>query len=330
MGVDPDGCGGPTTLLDDFDDGVRGSLWSPIQTGSASVAETDGQLTARPGTDVSGSGYVSTFAVDMRDAWVAVRVDAVAGVDAGITTRLAALRPTNDYYLAISVTDGELTFLRSHPSEPPDATTLAFDAESHRWWRIRESGDVVHWETSPNGSAWDTHRSEPSPPWINRAHLGIGALATRAGTSPGTARFDELNYDSPFRPRQRFCPIADLVDDLTDGSDLPEWLDYGGTTCNISHGASHVRLISTTGVEADCGFVTTTAYDLRGGNVWTDVPRISNFDANLNYAFVVTDRHGEEQRMAFQNDEYVFRDAAPVSYDSLRYWRIREADGELV
>lgn len=37
--------------------------------------------------------------------------------------------------------------------------TAAYNATSHRWWRIREAGGTVYWETSPDGSTWSAFGS---------------------------------------------------------------------------------------------------------------------------------------------------------------------------
>lgn len=72
-------------------------------------------------------------------------------------------------------------------------TYTDFDAFQMRWWRVREVGGTVFWETSPNGSNWDIRRSATTPititalfPYIIAGHFG-------SESSPGIAEFDNVN-----------------------------------------------------------------------------------------------------------------------------------------
>lgn len=38
-------------------------------------------------------------------------------------------------------------------------TNIPYDPTNHAWFRIRESGGTVYWETSPNGVSWVVRRS---------------------------------------------------------------------------------------------------------------------------------------------------------------------------
>lgn len=37
----------------------------------------------------------------------------------------------------------------------------AYDPTAHRWWRVREAGGYIFFDTSPNGTTWTNHTSGP-------------------------------------------------------------------------------------------------------------------------------------------------------------------------
>lgn len=75
-----------------------------------------------------------------------------------------------------------------------DSTSIAYNAVSHRWLRVRESGGTVFWDTSPDGVTWTNRRSKtPAIPFVR---LAPGFFANYSGTepSPGTAIWDNVNF----------------------------------------------------------------------------------------------------------------------------------------
>lgn len=73
-----------------------------------------------------------------------------------------------------------------------DATSVAYDAAAHRYWRIRHS-DQLYYDTSPNGIDWTQRRA------LAVSIAQITALYARFsvgwGTAPsGTAVFDDFNF----------------------------------------------------------------------------------------------------------------------------------------
>ncbi|MDQ3605819.1 MAG: right-handed parallel beta-helix repeat-containing protein, partial [Gemmatimonadota bacterium] len=68
-----------------------------------------------------------------------------------------------------------------------------YNATTHRWWRIRESGGMVFWETSSDGAAWTTHHSEAAS--IPIAALQVSFHAERRAGTGSTQKviFDNLN-----------------------------------------------------------------------------------------------------------------------------------------
>jgi hypothetical protein len=74
--------------------------------------------------------------------------------------------------------------------------TLAYSSTAHRWWRLRESGGVVVWETSPDKVTWT-----PAASAAVSSLFPIGSLTltfdsyTYGGglRNPGVGRYAHLN-----------------------------------------------------------------------------------------------------------------------------------------
>jgi hypothetical protein len=110
----------------------------------------------------------------------------------------------NDIGMECDRVNGNLKmFLRNDYSDPTQ-TTIAFDDTAHAWWRIRETGGTVFWDTAPDGLTWTNRKSQTSPAWIND---GIQELVLECHRNNGTnnfAEFDNFNIlpTSPVIPNK--------------------------------------------------------------------------------------------------------------------------------
>jgi hypothetical protein len=118
--------------------------------------------------------------------------------------------PTNNglswFYMADAVNIGyRATFVIQNNvlqarfvEQSPPATILHednYDANAHRWWRLRRTQTDIIWDVSPDGQNWTQWHSEPAPFWgagNNTISLGVTNLA---GTS--VTRFDNVSVLVP-------------------------------------------------------------------------------------------------------------------------------------
>lgn len=76
-----------------------------------------------------------------------------------------------------------------------DSATLAtYSATTHAWWRIRESGGSILWETSPDGVGWSTLRTLAYTMAITGLLFTISCGFFGSETSPPDAVIDSLNF----------------------------------------------------------------------------------------------------------------------------------------
>lgn len=69
----------------------------------------------------------------------------------------------------------------------------SYNAANHRWWRIREDGGDVFWETSADGAAWTTRHSEPAPIAVDALTLSFYAERRVSVGATQKVIFDNLN-----------------------------------------------------------------------------------------------------------------------------------------
>ncbi|MFE5853208.1 hypothetical protein ACFQ61_08300 [Streptomyces sp. NPDC056500] len=87
-----------------------------------------------------------------------------------------------------TVATGMLTFENCIDYVDASPTTLAFDPAAHRWWRFRETGGTVYWETSPDAASWTVRRSMAVTQWLRfgtlrtnfEAYADTGSVTTPA------------------------------------------------------------------------------------------------------------------------------------------------------
>lgn len=175
----------PVGLADAFDGNDVSNLWTP-QGATETIAVSGGQLHITPDPALGEwAGLVTgaTYDFDECAAWVRVPV-----VYSNATTGFSYFQLVGDDSLKIEARDGNLEMKRSN-----DMAAVPYDPVAHLWWRIREEGSTVYFETSPDGLDWTTRHSVPTPPGIATMRLGLGLVPGTDPSPPLETRFDDLN-----------------------------------------------------------------------------------------------------------------------------------------
>lgn len=181
-------------LVDDFDDSsVSAVLWPGAYGG---VTETGGR--ARVPVAAVYAGFKSAAAWQLQGSSVFVEVPT-----------LPALGGTSEAYVGMQVgsgTDGTsigwtynlisgmLRAVSNAAYWDGAAVSLTYSPTDHRWWRVRETGGTVFWDTSPDGVTWTERRSLATPAWVVGATvLPLSLEAVQDTGTPSYAEFDNLN-----------------------------------------------------------------------------------------------------------------------------------------
>jgi hypothetical protein len=180
-------------LTADFAAGLPSPEWHGYSVGGATFAASQGALVLAPvPSATSSASFLAQRGRDLTGAWFAVEVLETTNPRTTASTWLQAA-DERGARATITEQNGRLHFSDIGPGSTTELASVAYDPAVHRWWRLREQQGMLFWETSPNGSAWTVHWSEPSPITIRPAFAGMGVASASGIASPGQARFATFN-----------------------------------------------------------------------------------------------------------------------------------------
>lgn len=179
-----------------FEDTFDGPGFEPEWVVGAGASIVSGR--ARLDCNSSYNGFVLSdpFSVFANSTWT---IEAAAIADGGATGTETDFRLVidGDNSLWIAVAEGNLR-LREEVGGSASVTTVTYDPEQHRWWRIAvdAEGNVL-WQTSPNGEEWTTRREKASAiPLDEEAQVRLQTGEWGGGTlEPEYTEFDNLTVE---------------------------------------------------------------------------------------------------------------------------------------
>jgi hypothetical protein len=188
----------PTTAIgitDNFDDSSIGSQWTSYTNAGGTVTETTSLAIAPSGTSGAYNGVFSTAAYDLTGKYVYVQFAAFLNSTTGDVASFQAQIDSSNY-LEWAQVDNSLYARRNVSGTLTSYGSMALPAPG-TYVRIHESGGVVYmmYATNPIGT-WTLMGRGPNPIAVTALYIVIQAGCYQAVASPGTARFDNLNYVS--------------------------------------------------------------------------------------------------------------------------------------
>lgn len=176
------------TLTDDFAT-QNAAKWNGFS--GTNVQVTGGQLSIVPDSTFTRQ-VVSVDLFDLSSSYALIQE---TGLGSAQILSLAVDDTTFANRFELFYNFGDLIF-RETVATVTDDTTITFNATDHAWWRIRESGGTVFWDTSPDGSAWTNRRSKT---WAIPQVTSLSVFIT-AYTSAGTTAATLDNFNNPPAP----------------------------------------------------------------------------------------------------------------------------------
>lgn len=190
------------TLVDDFNDNSRNvNLW-PGSYGT--LSETGGKAVIT--CDVNYNAYESGHAWQLDESGILFQVTPPVSTTAQLSFAYAhdTVSGTDiSFYLNMAV--GELYCNSQVGYSDAARTTLTYNSTDHAWLRIRETADVLYWQTSPDGETWTTRRSLATPTWVRTHTTGLFYMQGYQPSGSSTFTVDNMNV----LPRT-FYPHPDL------------------------------------------------------------------------------------------------------------------------
>jgi hypothetical protein len=163
-----------------------------LEGASGALVVTGGQVTLTPPSDVAGvARRRTTDSFRLTNGELTVRL-----VQSLTTSPDGELRfsvnGSGDDFVGFLLSNGTLGFAYDGAGGPAMAASVNYNAQLHRYLRLRERGGSTHWETSPDGELWSTRATVGNPLDPNVVVIELSARSKNA-VSVGTARFDDLN-----------------------------------------------------------------------------------------------------------------------------------------
>jgi hypothetical protein len=194
-GVDPCGATTLAALADNFDDNQVGPLWT-VYTISGTALEMDQHaVVSVPGGPGKFAGFVSKAAYSLLGCHGAIEV--VQSPQHPSTVVHMSLSPDpsiGDDLAEVRQIDKSLAFSLVVGGVATDDCVIPYSPISHRFWRVRETGGYLLWETTPNATAGTVQRRAKTPPFAAAVRVDFGVIPIAADL-PGVGIFD--NFDLP-------------------------------------------------------------------------------------------------------------------------------------
>jgi hypothetical protein len=193
--------------LSSFTDAFGATSIDPLRWRSVgTVSQAGGVLSL--GCTPAYSSLTSFRSYSLVDSHVAVHVTGLPTDTGGSTETLLTFLGDADNLLSIEKRGAASLVCTSRDAGVPTTSTVAWDGPNMAWWRIREFGSVVYFETSADGATWATRATVPTPSFAGAgaAQLSCGYSGTE--TSPGSATFDDFNLYTDGPP----SPVATVTD----------------------------------------------------------------------------------------------------------------------
>lgn len=341
-GSEPLPCGGTDVLSDAFDDGVPGALWYWYAQPGITISEVNGDALVSLPPNSASSAYSSLQTkrlYDLRKNQISVEVKEVGDPATTAQTFLTIARDS-DNFIEMSQQGGTMFFSKRVAGSSVDVGTVLFNAQTHKFWRIRDDGATTYWELSADGQTYISHAQLPTAQLfpLDAVDIAIGAQLEGGEVNPGQARFDNINGGGA--PTGKWCKASALKDDFEDGVIGLLWnnsYDDPGTTLVEMGGV--VVLAPPTNLDGYCGLISGSAYDLTGDSIAVEVPLVVNagtiastflrLEADGYGNVEITERDGTlkfEKEVGGVGTTLASTLYSPVTH---KWWRIREDSGTL-
>ena len=186
-----------SSITDDFMSSTRGPIWSRSYVSAPeTMTQGGGTLVFTLAANASKYGaYGSSTSYDLTGSQVLVHVPVTPPTTVGAQAYLN-LDGLGKNSLQMIAEQTNLTMRINLAGVASDASIL-FDPVQFAWWRIRESGGTVYWETAPDGKTWTIQRMAADPFALTELDIELGAGTYQSTAVPGTAQYSSFNIAPP-------------------------------------------------------------------------------------------------------------------------------------
>ncbi|MGW0372560.1 hypothetical protein ACWDZW_27460 [Streptomyces coeruleorubidus] len=178
-------------LSDDFNDGRLDTVLWNNSYGGASEANGVGRVPCSPGL-FAGLQTVRNF--QFTGSQTVVRIATLPSLNGSTSaTGSAYINSTTSgtrIGFQYNAATGNIRCVSDVGFSDGAAVSVPFSWAGTRWWRIREAGGTVYWETSGDGMLWAVRRTAATPAWVGAQLATFSMDTSRTG---GTGDFYEVD-----------------------------------------------------------------------------------------------------------------------------------------
>jgi hypothetical protein len=184
------------TLQDGFDGAIDTTKWTSFHTGTSTIAQSGGVVTATPPATTAGSnyaGYDSVSTYDLTGNYMVIEITTMVNVATNAQCYAALILDANNKVQFLQQ-NGSLKAQKVVAGVTTTLQTTAYSAANHLWWRIREAAGLLYFETSADGTIWTQFATPISNPFaVTVLSVEFAAGTFQSEVAPGSSKFDNFN-----------------------------------------------------------------------------------------------------------------------------------------
>jgi hypothetical protein len=192
-GSDPCGPSSVAVLNDNFNDNILGSLWGVYQVnGTAQEVNHHAEISV-PGPLNKFAGFVSANAYSLLGCHASIAVLQSPQHPKTVAHMSLSPDPSSGADLVeVQQIDKSLYFVMVVGGVATDACQIPYLPIAHRYWRIRETGGELLWETGQDGVAWTVQRRAKTPAFVSSVRVDFGVIPVGNDVA-GVGIFDDFD-----------------------------------------------------------------------------------------------------------------------------------------
>lgn len=192
-------------LQDDFTNSNIDPLWRayPFASGSGTVIETSGQAQLTPPTSTAGThanGYWSSAVYDFTGGSCYINIAQMVSTSVAVTASYALMPTVDDQNNVLQwyQLSGTLVARKIVAGASTSLYSVAWNAATYKYLRIRESAGTIYFDSSTDGTSW-TNRATTTVASTFAVTALYVTFAFQCGNvaAPGSFRLDQINTILP-------------------------------------------------------------------------------------------------------------------------------------